>query len=78
MGSGVAFDEGMVPGVRLGTLTMYLITSYRIEEYHGLWVCELHLGKLCDMLKVRYYLFVFEYILWKVKSTMGYGLVSYI
>ena len=49
-----------------------------VDEHHGSWVGEYIWGRYGDWRKVRYSHLVFDYILWKVMSTMGNGFVSYI
>ena len=46
------------------------------DEHHGSWVGEYIWGRYGDWRKVSYSHLVFDYILWKVMSIMGHGLVS--
>ena len=70
----VASEKAMVPCIRLGTLTWLLVTF--CGRCGAPWVWKLHLMKIWCPSKVRYSHLVFDYILWKVMSTMCHRLVS--
>ena len=68
--------------VRLSTHYLFWLHHVEDEEHH--WLVSCIWGRYVDLRKVRYSYPIFIYILWKVKSTIGYwvaseeGMVTYV
>ena len=70
----VVSEEGMVPCLRLGPLPLLLVTFVEGEEHNGIVNCIW--WRYGALRKVRSSTPAFSYILWKLKSTIGYWVES--